>query len=379
MIVRRIFAICFVVLILFNIIGCSGPHGVLRYEAEGERIVFPQKPDKPRYEYVGQLTGQDNIFAPKDESFFIKALKWVVGLYSSKKKPEVLQRPQTGVVDEERGRIYVTDVSLQAVFVFDKPEGRLLIWDRATKGGSGFLSPIGIALGDKGQVLVADSELGVVVRLDADGEPLGSFGAGILERPTGLARDAKTGKIYVSDTHAHNIKVFNDVGNLLTTIGKRGIHDGEFNFPTFLSFHDDKLYVTDTMNFRIQVLTPDGKFLLKFGQLGLNVGDFPRPKGVTVDSEGNIYVVESYYDYLLIYNSVGDFLLPIGGTGHDIGQFYLPAGVWSDSQDRIYVADMFNGRIMIFQYLSKSYLEKQKNQVVKTKAAGSPVESSNVK
>ena len=58
MIVRRIFAICFVVLILFNIIGCSGPHGVLRYEAEGERIVFPQKPDKPRYEWPVKGCGQ---------------------------------------------------------------------------------------------------------------------------------------------------------------------------------------------------------------------------------------------------------------------------------------------------------------------------------
>ena len=76
-----------------------------------------------------------------------------------------------------------------------------------------------------------------------------------------------------------------------------------------------------------------------------------RPKGVAVDSDGNIYVVESYHDHLLIYDSEGRFLLPIGGNGTNIGQFFLPAGAWSDSDDRIFVADMFNGRVVIFQFV----------------------------
>ena len=80
-------------------------------------------------------------------------------------------------------------------------------------------------------------------------------------------------------------------------------------------------------------------------------GSITRPKGVTVDASGNIYVVESFYDNLLVFNSEGSFLMPIGGTGKAVGQFYLPAGVWSDSRGRIYVADMFNGRISIFQSL----------------------------
>ena len=76
-----------------------------------------------------------------------------------------------------------------------------------------------------------------------------------------------------------------------------------------------------------------------------------RPKGIAVGNDGNIYVVESYYDHLLVYDGGGNFLLPIGGSGRHIGQFYLPAGAWSDDQGRIYVADMYNGRVIIFQYL----------------------------
>jgi len=87
------------------------------------------------------------------------------------------------------------------------------------------------------------------------------------------------------------------------------------------------------------------------GARGLTVGSLVRPKGVAVDSEGNVYVVESYYDHLLVFNRRGEFLMPIGGVGQETGKFYLPAGVWVDGRNRVFVADMFNGRVMVFQFL----------------------------
>ena len=73
---------------------------------------------------------------------------------------------------------------------------------------------------------------------------------------------------------------------------------------------------------------------------------------LAVDADGNVYVVESYHDYLLVFNRNGELLLPIGGTGAGIGQFYLPTSVWTDASNRIFVADMFNGRVAIFQSLA---------------------------
>ena len=87
------------------------------------------------------------------------------------------------------------------------------------------------------------------------------------------------------------------------------------------------------------------------GKRGLYVGDFTRPKGVAVDRFGHLYVVESFYDHLLVFDEQGRFLMPIGGTGKRPGEVYLPAGVWTDDRDRVYVADMFNGRVAMFQYL----------------------------
>ena len=112
---------------------------------------------------------------------------------------------------------------------------------------------------------------------------------------------------------------------------------------------------TDAMSSRIQVLrAADGAPLRRFGARGLYLGNLVRPKGVSVDSEGNVYVVESYYDSLLVFSARGEFLLPIGGTGTSTGRFYLPSGVWVDARNRVHIADMFNGRVVLFQFLGGS-------------------------
>lgn len=320
-------------------------------EQAGTARMWPDGPDKRRFRYAGQLIGEDNFVsdAADARNSGMSFLHWLVGLVGSGADKVALSRPQSGMADAQ-GRIYVTDTARHAVFVFDQVAGKLLVWDRALEN-TDFVTPIGIVQGARGEILVVDADLGGVFRLDRDGHPLGTFGLQVLERPTGIARDAQRGRIYVADTHAHNIKVFNDDGRLVQTIGRRGDGDGEMNFPTHLAFANDKLYVADSMNARVLILDAQGKQLATVGRRGRFVGNLSRPKGVSVDAHGNIYVVESFYDNLLVFNSDGKFLMPIGGTGKEIGQFYLPSGVWSDQQGRVYVADMFNGRVMIFQFL----------------------------
>lgn len=318
---------------------------------EGRRLMWPAAPEVPRFMYAGQLIGEANFKAAQTEVNSIGGLlRRLAALVIGEQVPVVLQRPQSGTVDAA-GRILITDASRQAVFVFDPAAGELLLWDKAD-GLTSFVSPNGIAIGAQGQVLVADPQLGIVARLDSRGNPGRAIGRGVLKRPTGLAYDSLHKHIFVADTYAHDIKVFDDEGTLLKVIGRQGDGAGEFNYPTFLAFARGELYVADTMNSRIQVFADGGdRWRLSFGSRGLYVGNLVRPKGVTVDSDGNIYVVESYYDHLLVFNGGGEFLMAIGGMGQETGNFYLPAGAWADSRNRIYVSDMFNGRVMVFQYL----------------------------
>jgi DNA-binding beta-propeller fold protein YncE len=334
--------------------GCASDPLVMQLEGEQADTarVFPapQTQEVPRYRYLGQLVGEGN-FRPANGNpgAAKKFLAWVVGLTDQSDQPVVLQRPQSGVVDAA-GRVLVTDVSRNAVFVFDEAGGRLDVWDQASKTER-FAAPIGIAIGRGGELLVADAELGRVFRLAPNGTPLGAFGAGVLQRPTGVARDPQRGRIFVADTRAHDIKVFDDDGRLLTTWGKRGAGPGELNYPTHLAFSDGMLIVCDSLNARIQGFDSEGRATLRFGERGLYVGNMVRPKGVAADDEGNIYVIESMHDMLLVFDREGRPLMSLGSTGQEVGRFFLPAGVWVDARNRVFVADMFNGRVAVFQFL----------------------------
>ena len=314
-------------------------------------VLWPDLPEVPRYRYAGQLLGEKNFITPEGEEpgALASVWKWIAGIGDDADAPDrSLVRPQSGMV--LGSRIFVTDVGRGAVFVFDKTNGELLIWSEADRGNS-LISPIGITTGAAQSILVADSELKRVLRYSANGDVLGSFGEGLLTRPTGLVRDPVNQRIYVVDTPEHNIKVFDDQGDLVDVIGHRGSGPGEFNAPTHIALSANRLFVTDTLNARVQVLALDGEPASMIGRRGLYLGNLTRPKGVTIDADGNVYIVESYYDHLLIFDRQGRFLLPIGGTGNAIGQFFLPSGVWNDDLGRIYVADMYNGRVMILQFL----------------------------
>lgn len=336
--------------------GCADTRYVFRYGVETmaaeQRAVWPAPPQVPRYRYAGQLIGEANFEVAEDQgtsNFLRRAFEWLVGVFEDDGDIVTLQRPVTGAVDA-LGRIYVTDASRAAVYMFDTTGGRIQVWDHATDREK-FVSPVGIVVAPENQVWVADADRGEIVRLNGDGVPVGSFGRGMLQRPTGMAWDESRRVLFVADTGEHAIFVFDEKGAFVERIGQRGEGPGEFNFPSHIAVARGKLYVADTMNARVQIFSTVGEYLGHLGHRGLFVGELVRPKGVAVDGDGNIYVIEGYHDHLLIYNQSKEFLLPIGGTGKEVGKFFLPAGVWIHGNDRVFVADMFNGRVMVFEFL----------------------------
>ncbi len=336
-----------------GIAACAAPApSVLRLDAEPGRALrtWPHAPEVPRYRQEGVLIGEANYDAAggRDRGGLRGALEWIAGLGGGETREELL-RPSAGA-SEGCGRIVVADPGRGGVFAF-KPEGGLEVYEFAY-GARRFASPAGIACGPGRSLFVADAALGAVVELDGEGRTVRRIGEGQLGRPTGLALDRERGELYVADTAAHEIRVFDAAGTPLRRFGRRGEAEGEFNFPTHLWFRGGDLYVADTMNGRVQVFARgQAKPRLVIGARGLYVGQLVRPKGVATDSAGNIYVIESYFDHLLVYDREGRFLLPIGGLGRGEGQFYLPSGLWTDERDRVYVADMFNGRVVVFQFL----------------------------
>jgi sugar lactone lactonase YvrE len=104
------------------------------------------------------------------------------------------------------------------------------------------------------------------------------------------------------------------------------------------------------MNFRVQVFDADGGYLRSFGRAGDGAGDFDKAKGIAVDSDGHIYVVEGFHDVVQIFDESGKLLLAFAESGAGAGQLWLPTGI-AIAGDRIYVADSANRRLQVFEYV----------------------------
>lgn len=356
-----------ILLTAFVLCGCAGPEvvrGRMHYDlrADGQRtsVVLPAAPEVPRYRYLGELVGEAN-FARSDstKTKAVDLFKWLVGLFENN-QPLTLVRPQHGVASDT-GRVYVVDAGRGAILVFDPNppkddksddgEGQLLLW-QSVGAGIRLTSPVALALAWDGDVVVSDVALGAVLRINPAGELVAVLGAEEIKRPTGLAFDRERALLYVADTLANEIKVYDATGRMVKAIGTAGEDAGQFNAPTHLAFANDHLYVSDTLNNRVQIFDTQGKRVDGFGERGLYVGNFTRPKGVAVDA-GIVYVVESYFGYLLAYNDQHELLIGINGNGLKGDKFILPSGVWTDNSGRIYVADTLNGRVVVFQLLEK--------------------------
>ncbi|TGE37386.1 6-bladed beta-propeller [Desulfosporosinus fructosivorans] len=111
------------------------------------------------------------------------------------------------------------------------------------------------------------------------------------------------------------------------------------------------IYVADTSNNRIQKFNSTGTLLATWGTAGSGHGQFSNPSGIVVDnSTSNVYVVDTSNNRIQVFSSTGTYLTQWGEYGSGNGQFSAPSGVAVDSERNVYVADTSNNRIQKFRY-----------------------------
>lgn len=322
--------------LFLSFMGCAKPYS----KPTGEYI-WPSPPETPRIKWITQWSNQYDFKGPDPTLTFFLGSEPV----------ESMRRPND-VTADLAGNIYVADVELGRIFIFDM-EKKVL----RTLGDGVLAGPVGVAVDNKrGVVFVADSKLDQVLGFEKKtGNVLMRVGKPKeFANPSGLVFDEERDRLYIVDTQNHIIRVLDKDGNPLRTIGKRGNGDGEFNFPTYLALDGKgRLFVADTLNFRVQIFDQDGNFQKKFGSLGDSSGNFTRPYGIGIDSEGHVYVTDSAFNNFQIFEEDGTLLLWVGNVGTKPGEFFLPTGMYIDKRDRIYVADTFNRRVQVFQYIKE--------------------------
>ena len=90
-------------------------------------------------------------------------------------------------------------------------------------------------------------------------------------------------------------------------------------------------YVVDTGNYSIQKLDWQGQPVAKWGSKGKGDGQFLFTfAGIALDQHGNIYVTDDVNARIQKFDSSGHFLLKWGKRGTGDGQFYYPIGVAVD-------------------------------------------------
>ena len=127
------------------------------------------------------------------------------------------------------------------------------------------LTPQCVAVDTQDNIYVTDSDAGVIFVFEPSGKYLRAIGSlkggeGYFKRPTGIAVDSVAQRIYVTDTLRDEVFILDMQGNVLKTIGKTGEAEGEFNLPTELRLDGPNLMVVDAMNFRVQVFDRSGTF-----------------------------------------------------------------------------------------------------------------------
>ncbi len=73
-----------------------------------------------------------------------------------------------------------------------------------------------------------------------------------------------------------------------------------------------------------------------------------KPRAISVDIRGDVYVADSSLNQVLVFSKGGDLLRRIGNSGQGPGEFLAPEQICFDEANSLYVYEFGNGRIQVF-------------------------------
>jgi sugar lactone lactonase YvrE len=205
-----------------------------------------------------------------------------------------------GLAMDDADRLFVSDPGLRHVMVFNAAH---VAEDVITEG---LVNPGALAIDRENRLLyVSDIELDQVLVYDADSlkllRKMGTTGhhheltsPGDFARPTGLAVDPD-GNLYVCDTLNNRIEIFDADGKFISSFGKAGDGPGYFSRPKGVAIDNDgHIWVADGMQDRVQVFNQEDHLLISFGGHGLLPGQFQGLVGIATDKNNRVFTSEIY-------------------------------------------------------------------------------------
>ena len=239
-----------------------------------------------------------------------------------------------------KGRLVAVSGFGGCVKIFGKDDNKL----NYTIGGGhlGAGGQWGITFFDEERLLVSDTFANCVKMFSIQGQLLCTYDRGNVTFQSNGIGISPDGHIYVSDVCNHCVCVFDEEGRFLFTFGSHGRGDENFHYPRDLCFASDGfLYITDVRNRRVCVYDKDGKFIRKFA------ADYEIDCIDATDC-GHLIVSSHLSHKIMVYTTEGNLVHTFGERGGDIGEFRGPTGVSVDSDGLIYIVDLHNHRVQVF-------------------------------
>ena len=258
-----------------------------------------------------------------------------------------------GVAINQRGEVVVTELSGDCVSVFSHSGEKLRSFGTHGSGQGQFKDPFGVAVDGEGNILVLDKNHHIQ-KFTAEGQFLaavGTKGSGPLQFmcPTDIAFNTSNNKVYLMDYGNYRVQGLNSDLTFSSTFGNKGSGKGQFCSPFGIACDSTgKVYVADTGNHRIQVFTAEGKFLRMYGRRGEGRGELDKPTYIAVDTSGMVYVSENGSHRVSVFTSEGQFVTSFGREGEGPGEFKGPRGLAVDNNGVVYVCDRDNNCVQMF-------------------------------
>ena len=201
-------------------------------------------------------------------------------------KNQTEQSLQMNELRETQERILAEIEQTLAEVRVPQPETRAVF-----RGNCGHLEQVIAGVGE----VVEEEEVPVVPRYE-EMRPIVAVGKegqapGELWYPNGVAIDENTNLVYIAEGLGFcRVSIFSETGEFINTFMHQDMRE-----PHGIVIHRDNLYVTDygehaVFQFKIEV---DMRLVAKLGSKGSGMGQFDSPLGLTVSTNGDVFVADS--------------------------------------------------------------------------------------
>jgi DNA-binding beta-propeller fold protein YncE len=245
--------------------------------------------------------------------------------------PGRLNKPVDLTFDES-GNLYVADVGRNEVLVYTA-EGDFV---RSFGRNLNIKKLVGVEVG-RDNIFLLDNAESIIKVIDRKSfEFLRDIGIGKSEddtlwRPFAMTMD-KQGYVYVTNIGTCKVLKMDADGHVLLSFGKQGDAPGMFARPRGLAVDSaGRIWVVDAAFQNVQIFSEKGRLLLNFGDPGLTYGSMNLPAGIAI-TEDKIDYFQKFADpsfevekLVFISNQAGDNKLAVYGFGHPKGISEKPA------------------------------------------------------